>query len=66
MAYTLWYTMADSTWAGFISFFNDTLALLDNTVNAMMGFPPLGIGLAAGIMAVAFGLAYQVTHASKR
>lgn len=62
----MWYTMADSTWSGFIGFFNDTLALLDNTVNAMMCFPPLGVGLAAGIMAVAFGLAYQVTHASKK
>lgn len=62
----MWYTMAEPTWAGFGSFFNDTLALLDDTVNAMMGFPPLGVGLAAGLMAVAFGLAYQVTHASKK
>lgn len=62
----MWYTMTEPTWSGFASFFNDTLALLDGTVNAVMGFPPLGVGLAAGIMAVVFGLAYQVTHASKK
>ncbi len=62
----MWYTMAEPTWANYISFFSGALSLFSDTVNAMLSFPSLAIGLAAGVMAVVFGLAYQFAHASKR